>query len=110
MSRYKESLTVSDVANELLISSSYLMYLFKKETGKTFNVFLTEYRINTAIELIKSGKYKIYEISEMVGYKSTAYFIKLFKRATGKTPKYYNSSIEFDDSIEYDEQQLKGEE
>lgn len=97
MFRYQEPLTVSDVASELLMSSSYLMYLFKKETGKTFNTFLTEYRINTAIELIKTGKYKIYEISELVGYKNPAYFIKLFKRFTGKTPKYFSNARNFED-------------
>lgn len=100
MFRYKEPLTVSDVAAELFISSSYLMYLFKKETGKTFNTFLTEYRINTAIELIKLGKYKIYEISEMVGYKNPAYFIKQFKRTTGKAPKYYHSASAADNAFE----------
>ena len=65
------------------------MALFKKETGKTFNTYLTEYRVQKAIDLIKTNKYKIYEISKMVGYGDANYFSQIFKRITGKTPKNY---------------------
>lgn len=89
MRNYASALTIEVVANDLYISPSYLMFLFKKETGKTFNTYLTEYRVQKAIEFIKTDKYKIYEISTMVGYNDANYFSQIFKRITGKTPKNY---------------------
>lgn len=89
MHSYSDPLTIEMFANDLYISPSYLMALFKKETGKTFNTYLTEYRVQKAIDLIKTNKYKIYEISKMVGYGDANYFSQIFKRITGKTPKNY---------------------
>lgn len=89
MMYYSEPLSVESVARELDISASYLMMLFKQELGTTFNSYLTEYRIKTAIKLMKKNEYKIYEISEMVGYKDSDYFTRIFKKVTGVTPKKY---------------------
>lgn len=89
MNNYQTPLTIEAVANDLYISPSYLMFLFKKETGKTFNTYLTEYRVQKAIELIKTDTYKIYEICKMVGYSDSNYFSQIFKKITGKTPKNY---------------------
>lgn len=50
-------------------------------------------RIVNAIKLLKEGKYKVYEISEMVGYKSSRFFSKQFKNYTGYTPKAYLKNI-----------------
>lgn len=87
--KYSEDITVETVAEEILISPSYLMHIFKEETGKTFNQYLTEYRVEVAKMLIKSGQYKIYEISSMVGYGVPAYFSSIFKKYTGMTPRQY---------------------
>ena len=38
---------------------------------------------------MKKNEYKIYEISEMVGYKDSDYFTRIFKKVTGVTPKKY---------------------
>lgn len=87
--KYSEDITVETVAEEIFISPSYLMHIFKEETGKTFNQYLTEYRVEAAKMLIKSGQYKIYEISSMVGYGVPAYFSSIFKKYTGMTPRQY---------------------
>ena len=36
--------------------------------------------------LYGTGKYKISEVSELVGYQSISYFSRTFKRVTGRTP------------------------
>ncbi|MCK9478964.1 MAG: response regulator [Firmicutes bacterium] len=86
---YDQPLTVEQVAEELHISTYYLMHLFKDETGKTFNQCLTEYRIERAKHLMQAFNYKIYEIAELVGYKDATYFSYIFKKHTGMTPKQY---------------------
>lgn len=82
-------ISASYVAEKINVSTSHFMFLFKTDTGKTFSEYLTEYRIKKAVEFIKSHKYKIYEISEKVGYKNPKYFRKQFKKYTGKKPTDY---------------------
>ncbi len=47
---------------------------------------LTRIRMDRARELLKDQTYKIYEISEMVGYGDSNYFSKQFKRMEGVYP------------------------
>lgn len=84
---YNTSITAEEIAEELHISSYYLMHLFKEEEGMTFNQYLTKVRIDKASEMIESGQYKVYEIAEAVGYKDAAYFSYIYKKVTGNSPK-----------------------
>lgn len=84
---YAKDITLNLLAEELGMNAIYLSSYFKKEMGMTFSAYLTDVRIEKAIELLKQGDYKIYEISEMVGYQTVQYFNKVFKRKTGKNPK-----------------------
>lgn len=93
MRDYSKQIAITDVADELHISESHLIHLFKQGTGQTFNNHLTEYRINVAKNMLKSQKYRIYEIADHVGYKSTKYFSTLFKKVTGLSPSEYLDSI-----------------
>jgi two-component system response regulator YesN len=86
-SNYAEDLSVASIAGSLHISASYLMHVFKEETQQTIVDYVTEYRMEQAKALLKVRKYKIYEISEMVGYRDPRYFGQLFKKWTGMTPK-----------------------
>lgn len=86
---YAKDISVEQAAKELFISSSYLMHLFKDELGKTFNECITEYRIQVAKELLKDPRYKIYEVSENVGYGDVKYFSQVFKKVTGMSPSEY---------------------
>lgn len=86
---YQNNIFINDIAKNLHISTSYLMHKFKQETGASFVNYLTQFRMNKAMELLKKGNLKIYEIAHNVGYSDTKYFNKLFKKATGKSPSDY---------------------
>lgn len=87
---YNESdLKIKTVADYLYVSESYLMHLFKKELGKTFNSSLTEYRIMMAKRFLREQKYKVYEIAEMVGYSDIKYFSQVFRKLEGCTTSEY---------------------
>lgn len=86
MENYAKAITAESVAQEFYMSPYHLMHIFKKETGKTFNEYLSEYRINIAQELLKTGKYRVYEVAYLVGYKNARHFSKKFKNITGKSP------------------------
>ncbi len=83
---FAEEISLTDVANKVGLTPSYLSNLLKKETGKSYSEYLIDLRIEKAKALIRTTNYKMYEISEMVGYPNTFYFTRLFKRETGMTP------------------------
>ncbi len=85
----ENDLSISAVSAFLGVSDSYLMHLFKRELGKTFNTCLTEYRIMMSKRLLMEEKYKIYEIAEMVGYVDMKYFSQVFKKVEHCTPSAF---------------------
>lgn len=86
---YMEDITLDSISEQFYFKAVYMSRLFKEEAGETFSEYLFKLRMNKAIEFLKCNKYKIYQISEMVGYRSTKYFYKQFKKYTGYTPKAY---------------------
>lgn len=94
MKHYEEQLTIENVAESMFVSVRHLSRQFKLETGKTFVEYLTDYRMQIAMELLKNSAQKVYEISQEVGYKSLKYFCKIFKERTGLTPLEYRNSVD----------------
>lgn len=86
---YEKDLSVTDVAQAVGVSESNLSRLFRAETGKTVIEYLKAIRINVSKRLLKSSNYKIYEIAEMVGYKTSQYFSQVFVKAVGINPIDY---------------------
>lgn len=84
---YNEQITLNKVAENVFVSTYYLSRMFKKELGQNFVDYLNELRMEKAKELLREGKYKTYQVAEMVGIPDAQYFSKLFKKYTGLTPK-----------------------
>jgi two-component system response regulator YesN len=79
-------LSVDSIAENVNLSVGRLSVLFKQETGKTINDYLTDIRIKHAIYLLRHTNLKIYEIGQRTGYRSSQYFSKVFNKRTGKRP------------------------
>ncbi|WP_105617511.1 response regulator transcription factor [Vallitalea okinawensis] len=90
---YNQKLDLQTVADQLYISSWYLCKLFKKEVGSSFIELLNEVRIQEAKKLLTTTKFKVYEITERVGYSDTPYFSKTFKKHVGLTPNQYRNKM-----------------
>ena len=86
---YKEDINISTVAEQLQISEGYLSRVFKKETDYTFTTYLSYYRMKVAMELLKEGNLKVYEVADAAGYSDTAYFSAQFKKIVGIAPSEY---------------------
>ncbi|MCU6791914.1 response regulator [Paenibacillus sp. WQ 127069] len=88
----QESVTLQQAARELSVNPSYLSHIFKKETGKSFIEFLTDVRLDKAMELLKdvphgtSVSLKIVDVSQSVGYADPYYFSRCFKKKFGVVP------------------------
>lgn len=87
----REKITLGQAAKELGISQGHLSSIFKKQTGQNFSDYVTEVRVEKAKELLRTRKYMMYEISDMLGFDTQYYFSTVFKKLTGYTPKEYES-------------------
>lgn len=87
--RYRSELSLKVVAAEVFLSPNYLGSIFKRYTGKGFNEYLSEYRIEKAKELLKNPNKKISSVGKEVGIENTSYFCVVFKNTCGMTPKEY---------------------
>lgn len=86
---YNERISIESIAEELFISPSYLSRKFKKETGFTFLDMLNQHRIQKSIDIMmkEKGKYRTYEIAELVGFCDYKHFCVVFKKYTNMSPK-----------------------
>ena len=64
----ESEITLDDVCSALGVSNSYFSSIFKKEMGKSFISYLTDYRMDIAAEMILNTTEKSYTIAEKVGY------------------------------------------
>ncbi|OUS75895.1 hypothetical protein B1748_13830 [Paenibacillus sp. MY03] len=84
-----EDVTLDIIADKVSLTRNYLSQIFKDVTGENYNSYVTHVRMERAKELMMSGKYKLYEITAMVGYKNNAYFSQQFKKHMGCNPSDY---------------------
>jgi two-component system response regulator YesN len=89
LSHIEEDITLTAIANNFNISKNYFCSIFKQQTGENFLEYVTKAKMERAKVLLKRHDYKVYEVSDVLGYKETAYFSKLFKKHTGCTPAEY---------------------
>ena len=85
----ESSLSAEEVCAHLHVSRSYFFSVFKKETGRSFVQFLTDMRLERALELLHDPDKKTYTIALAVGYEDPNYFSHVFKQRFGVTPAQY---------------------
>lgn len=81
-----EEFGIALLAKEMGMSYSSLYARIKSLTGQTPQNFLITYRMNTAMQLLRSGKYTVSEVCYKVGSSSLANFSRSFKRQFGIPP------------------------
>lgn len=86
-------LCLAKVAEYVGLNEKYFTNRFTKETGETFSAYLTKLRMQKAKELLKTTTFKVYEISEMVGYRNVEHFNRVFKKINNVTPAQYRKTI-----------------
>lgn len=88
---YNKNISNKKIAEEFHFNASYINRVFKTHTGVAMHEFLLTYRLNTAMELLRTQNTSINEIAKMVGFESLPHFTKTFKKRTGKTPSQYRN-------------------
>lgn len=89
---YENIFTMEDIALSLNLNKDYFGKVFKQHTNVTFNHFYSIVKVEYSKELLSTGNYTIYQISELLGYSSVDYFTKIFKDITGETPSKFKAN------------------
>ncbi len=89
----EKKIMLQDVADYVCISPGYLSALFKKMYNQNFSDYINHVKMERACELIREGRYRIYEISDMLSFENAYYFSQVFKRHIGMTPTGYQKKI-----------------
>lgn len=88
-----DTLSIKEISDHVFLSASYVCTYFKNQTGQTLNQYLTEYRMEKAMQLLSDARYQITDISSKVGYSNGNYFSKSFKKFTGLSPSKYREKM-----------------
>ena len=89
MAHYVHTITLNEIASEVGMNRSAFCSYFKRCKKMTFSQFVTQYRLNTACELLKHSQKQVSEICFAVGFNDVPHFNRVFKELQGMTPKEY---------------------
>lgn len=85
-------LNVNMISDHFGKTPSHITRVFKSVYGITLSNYISEYRINEAIELLNNTDQKIKDISDSLGYTNSNVFIRTFKKMKGVTPAQFRLS------------------
>ena len=81
--------TVESIATAAGMSRSAFAARFKEQLGQTPLEYVTEWRMQKAMQLLEQRDKKLIDIARSVGYETDAAFSKAFKRVVGASPGAY---------------------
>lgn len=90
--RFAENISLSALAAEFFVSTSYLSRSFSRVTGTPFTEYLNAVRVKEAQKLLLSTDMSVAEIAEAVGYSGTTHFDRMFKRVAKMKPLDFRKS------------------
>ena len=86
MAHYVHPIALNDIAAEVGMNRSAFCSYFKQKKGMTFSQFVTQYRLNTACELLKHSQKSVSEICYLVGFNDVPHFVRVFTKEKGMPP------------------------
>ena len=78
--------SISEVASECGLSTSYFVRAFKQATGVPPYRWLTKQRVARAKELLQDPGRKLAEIAQLCGFVDQSHFTRVFSRSEGHSP------------------------
>lgn len=83
----KKPISIGQLAYDLNMSEGNFSNSFKKVTGISPRIYITNLKLTRAKEMLR--KHTVSEVASNLGYDDLSYFISLFKNRYGVTPKQY---------------------
>jgi TolB-like protein/AraC-like DNA-binding protein/Tfp pilus assembly protein PilF len=81
-----EQFGVSELADKMHMSRSNLLRKVKKETNLSVSQLISQIRLKRGMELLRTSKLNVSEVSHQIGFSGTSYFIKCFREYYGYPP------------------------
>lgn len=89
----RKDLRIADVAAELGTNSTYVSACLNGQLGKSFNDFVSSYRVQYAQQLIQSHpQMPLDQVADESGFSSERSFYRIFKDVTGSSPGEWRTS------------------
>ena len=89
---YREKIRLEDIARQLGLSVNYLSKIFYKYTGKHFQDYVLQHRVERSVGLLSHSDMNLTDIAIYVGFPSQSYFGRVFKKTMGITPRQYRET------------------
>lgn len=89
---YMRKIKISDIADKLHYSESFISRTFKERSGTTINAYLSALRMQKAKELLIKTDMRLEDIAASCGFSDTNYFITSFSKAYKISPKKYRNA------------------
>lgn len=86
---HTENLSLSQLADMVHLSPPYLSKFFDRQFGMSFLSYLTQVRLNHAVNLLLSTEKIIEEVSADSGFPNSHAFVQAFKKEYGVLPSVY---------------------
>lgn len=90
---YFEELTLSILAEQFHVESSYFSRLFRQETGENVMLYIAKTRMAKAKEYMEDENRSLTEIAFLTGYDDYTYFNRVFRKMTGMSPREYRGKL-----------------
>lgn len=88
------NLSLKLVAAEFRLNPTYLSKLFKEAKDITLSAYITQKRMEAAVDLLVTSDMSNKQICAQIGLENSSYFYALFKKTYGVTPSEYKQSNE----------------
>lgn len=79
--------SVGDLVKRMNMSETYFRRQFQKYKGVSPKRYVEELRLQSALQLLRSGYYSVTEVADRCGFSDLYYFSAFIKRMTGKSPR-----------------------
>lgn len=84
-----EDISINHLCTVLHVSKNRLYRAFQTQFGCTVNTYLTQRRLERAMQLLKDTQDPVYLVAEQIGIANYTYFCRLFRKKAGMTPLQY---------------------
>ena len=86
---YTRKVSLRDIASSGAVGQSKCCKLFAQYFGQTPNAYLTQYRLNKSLELLRDSSLSITETALSTGFGGASYYTEVFRKYFGQSPTEY---------------------
>ena len=90
---FSEDISISDIADALHISRSYLSRFFSQTMGVSLSKYITDIRLKKSLDMLKNTDKNVSQIAYECGFPLAKSYYSAFHKAYGTTPAKYKRDM-----------------